>query len=199
MSEPTNHGVRLPQLYPDDLTDEQRLMWAELSAGGRGAKAVRPEGFLTGPFDVLLRSPDVGRAVARLGDLLRFGSDLSQAHRELVICTVAGRWQARYAWLRHDEYARAAGIPQRAIEAVAAGDEPELDGVDKLVWRYADGLVREGRVADELYSEALAALGERALVELTALAGYYCLCSFVLNAFDVPLPEGASVPWDRHA
>jgi 4-carboxymuconolactone decarboxylase len=191
-------STRLPHLFPDDLDPRQRALWDALTDGGRGSKAVRPEGFLTGPFDVLLRSPEVGAAVAQLGDLLRFHSQLTDRHRELVICTVAGRWQAGYAWLRHEEYALAAGLSAAALGAIARGDRPDFDDDrDDLVWRCVDSLAREGRLDRELYDEARAALGETMLVELTTLSGYYCVCSFLLNTFDVPLPGGATVPWDR--
>jgi 4-carboxymuconolactone decarboxylase len=193
----TPAGPRLPHLYPDDLDSRQQVMWDGLAAGGRGGKAIRPEGFLTGPFDVLLRSPDIGAAVAELGDLLRFRSQLSDRHRELVICTVAARWQARYAWLRHEEYALAAGLSAGSLAAIAAGTRPEFeDARDDLVWRCANALASGGRLDRTLYDEAVGVLGVTSLVDLTTLSGYYCVCSFVLNTFDVPLPEGASVPWD---
>ena len=34
------------------------------------------------------------------------------------------------------------------------------------------------------------------MVELVSLCGYYTLISFLLNAFDVPLPPGAAPMWD---
>jgi 4-carboxymuconolactone decarboxylase len=198
----TSGSTRLPPLFSADLDDRQRVLWDALAGGGRGAKAIRPEGFLTGPFDVLLRSPEIGAAVAQLGDLLRFQSELSDRHRELVICTVAGRWQASYAWLRHEEYALAAGLEAEAVAAIAADRRPDFgcgpEGpLDDLVWRCAHALTRTGRLDRELYDEAVTTLGETAVVELTTLSGYYCVCSFLLNTFDVPLPVGASVPWGR--
>ncbi len=33
------------------------------------------------------------------------------------------------------------------------------------------------------------------MVELVALCGYYTLMSFLLNAFDVPLPPGVQAMW----
>ena len=33
------------------------------------------------------------------------------------------------------------------------------------------------------------------MVELVSLCGYYTLISFLLNAFAVPLPPGASPAW----
>ncbi len=193
--EPAVRG-RLRPLRETELTARQRQMWDELSAGPRGATAVRPEGFLTGPFDVLLRSPDVGRAVADLGSLLRYESALTPRLRELVILTVAARWQAAFAWLRHDVYARRAGLPSDAVEAIGAGRTPVFDQEeDRAAHAFVHQLVHTGAVSDEHYAAARAALGEERLVELVALTGYYCLSSMVLNAFEVPLPSGATVPW----
>lgn len=187
---------RLRPLPQTHLTGPQREMWQELAAGPRGATAVRPEGFLTGPFDVLLRSPAVGRAVAGLGALLRYESALTQRQRELVICTVAARWRAEFAWLRHDVYARNAGVPQAAIRAIASDEEPAFDDDgDRVLYDFVHALVHTGSAGQDRYDAALALLGERSLVEVVTLTGYYCLSSMVLNAFEVPLPEGASVPW----
>jgi 4-carboxymuconolactone decarboxylase len=187
--------TRLPPLRRDDLDAAQQRMWDALTSGGRGAKALREEGNLTGPFDVLLRSPEVGDAVAGLGDLLRFGTDLAQRHRELVIVTVTGHWRARFAWLRHSEYARQAGIPAAVVDAIAAGEPPVIDDADRAVHDVVASLLATGHVPDDVYAAAVDRLGVRAVVELVALAGYYCLCSFVLNAFRVPLPDGEQVPW----
>ena len=40
-------------------------------------------------------------------------------------------------------------------------------------------------------------LGRKALVEMIVLAGYYGLVGFVLNAFEVDLPEGATPAFER--
>jgi 4-carboxymuconolactone decarboxylase len=187
---------RLAPLTEDRLDPEQRRFWDELRSGQRGATAVRDEGFLVGPFDVLARTPEVASAAARLGELLRYETDLSQRHRELTIIVVAAHWRASFAWLRHDVYATRAGLSQQAVAAIAAGEEPRFDhDDDQTVYAFVHELVHTGRVSDPSYQAALTVLGERSLVELTALAGYYCLSSLLLNAFAVPLPEGATVPW----
>lgn len=38
-------------------------------------------------------------------------------------------------------------------------------------------------------------LGERGVMELIGVSGYYTLVSMVLNVADVPLPAGAESPW----
>ena len=48
----------------------------------------------------------------------------------------------------------------------------------------------DGRVTDEQYRSAVLDLGERAVVELVALLGYYTMVAFTLNVFEIPAPGG---------
>jgi 4-carboxymuconolactone decarboxylase len=50
-------------------------------------------------------------------------------------------------------------------------------------------LLAQGRIEPELYDAAREQLGERKLVELVALVGYYSLVALTLNAFELGLPE----------
>jgi 4-carboxymuconolactone decarboxylase len=165
------------------LDADQERLWATVAGGPRAGTAVREGGQLTGPFDVLLRSPEVGVAVAELGARLRYASSLDPRDTELVILLVAGRHRARYAWLRHVIYAERAGIP---------GEVPR----GRLIVRVVESLLDTAGLDDDLYREAEAQLGIHALVDVVSLAGYYTLSSFLLNTFDVPLPKGSRSPWD---
>ena len=64
------------------------------------------------------------------------------------------------------------------------------DPVERVVYDFTAALLRTGKVGHALYEEARESIGEEGLVELVTLAGYYTLVSFILNAFEVPLPEG---------
>ena len=54
----------------------------------------------------------------------------------------------------------------------------------------AKALLKTGKVDDKTYRNARELVGNGGLVELVTLVGYYTLVSFILNAFEVPLPEG---------
>ena len=47
-------------------------------------------------------------------------------------------------------------------------------------------------VTDATYAKTLARFGERAVVELTALVGYYTMVAMTLNAHEIPLPDGVT-------
>ncbi len=46
------------------------------------------------------------------------------------------------------------------------------------------------------YQRAVAELSLTAVVELVGILGYYGLVSMTINAFEVPLPDGAPEPFD---
>ena len=49
-----------------------------------------------------------------------------------------------------------------------------------------------GRLPAALHARATEALGERGLVELVGVLGYYSLVALTLNAFEIGLPDAAA-------
>lgn len=85
------------------------------------------------------------------------------------------------------------GIETSIIEALLAQQMPDgLAEDDRLVVRYALELNRHRSVSDATYAAALDRFGERAVVELTAVVGYYTMVAMTLNAHEIPLPEGVA-------
>jgi 4-carboxymuconolactone decarboxylase len=79
------------------------------------------------------------------------------------------------------------------IEAILAEQWPQgLSTEDEIVLRFANELNRFKSVSDATYAQALARFGERTVVELTALVGYYTMVAMTLNAHEIPLPEGVA-------
>jgi 4-carboxymuconolactone decarboxylase len=94
------------------------------------------------------------------------------------------------------------GVSQEAVDAIARGATPPLPDDERVVHAVARQLVESGHVDQATYDAARELLGDRGVVELVTLCGYYTLVSFSLNAFDVPLPPGEERTWpvepDRH-
>ena len=61
--------------------------------------------------------------------------------------------------------------------------------------RLSTQLGSTGRIEEATYAEGAALLGDRGMVELVALCGYYTMISFMLNAFEVPLPPRVERVW----
>jgi len=186
---------RLPYLTEDQLDDDARRVWDDITSGKRGSKAdlTGPEGGLIGPFNAMVHARRVGEYVAKLGETLRFDGALDAQLRELATVTVGAHWNADFEIWAHSRLAKAAGVADGIVDAVAQGETPEFaDATQATVHRTARELVTTGHLSDETYSAAVEALGHQGVAELVALVGYYSLISFTLNAFRVPVPSASA-------
>lgn len=163
----------------------------------RGADLINEHGGLAGPFNALVHAPEVGRHLTSLGRVLRFKTSIERRLSEVAIITVGARWKAEFEWWAHARMARRHGVPGAVIDAIGRGEEPAFEADDeRAVYLAARELAHTGRIGDEEYAAVCELLGDAGVVELVCLCGYYTLVSFLLNAFEVPLPPGASPAWD---
>ena len=93
----------------EDLPEEGWEAYDEI-VGSRGG--------VSGPFSVLLNSPEAGRRVGHLGAYIRFESSLPGEVTELAILVTAREWDCQYEWTYHEPLAREAGVREEAIAAV---------------------------------------------------------------------------------
>ena len=186
---------RLPYLRYDELTTDGQAVWDDI-VGTRNDQLVNSDGGLVGPFNAFVHAPGVGRHLSALGATIRFGTSLERRLSELAIITVGARWKAEFEWWAHARMARRHGVPDAVVDAIALGEEPPFAADDeRVIYAVASQLVESGRVGQDAYDAARELLGDAAMVELVSLCGYYTLVSFVLNAFDVPLPPGVDPMW----
>ena len=126
---------------------------------------------------------------------MRFEGELPQLVRELAIISVARFWNSPVEWAIHSRIAADEGLDPKIIEAIRRGDPPEFDDeVQALVYEFMRQLIEFGQVADGAYQALHERIGAGALVELTAVAGYYSLVAMTLNVHHVPMPDDADAP-----
>jgi len=175
---------RFTEIPPEQMTDAQRTVCAQLVAGKRGR--VPP------PFQALLASPELcGRAQA-LGEFLRYDTSLPPRLSELAILVTARFWTAQYEWHVHAMMAEKGGLDPRIISAIAEKRDPLpwMKDDERAVYAFARTLHETRNVDDATYAAALRQLGARGTVELVGLLGYYTLISMTLNVYEVPVPGG---------
>jgi 4-carboxymuconolactone decarboxylase len=176
---------RLPDLKREDLSPEQAALFDAIASTPRG-----PAMALEGPFGVWMHSPVIGDAAQRLGEQVRYRSSLPPRLSELAILACARHWRTDYEWHVHAPIAARAGVAQDAVDAIRTGAKPQFANEDEtLVHAFAATLLRTGRAPEHLYERAVVLLGERAVVDLTLLVGYYSLVALSLNAFEVKAPQ----------
>jgi 4-carboxymuconolactone decarboxylase len=178
-------GNRFKPLTWDVMTPEQQAMTRAVLEGKRGS--------MQGPYNVLLRSPEVGQLAQQFGAQTRFNSSLPLALNELAILLVARDWTAQFVWWAHRRIAEDAGLSTTLIQAIATGQSVPDDLLPevKTVHRFCSELLRDKKVSDTTYASAVGQLGERGVVDLLATMGYYTLVCMSLNVDGYPLPEGA--------
>jgi 4-carboxymuconolactone decarboxylase len=191
---------RLPYLTREQLTPAQIELWNRLNDGRRGksSEILTPEGGLVGPANAMLYDPKVGSALAALAEALRFESPLDSRIREAVILVVGAHWQSNFEFSMHSAIARQVGLSDEAITELRDGQIPDsLSEEARAACAFASELLRTSEVSDETYAEAVSALGENSLVEITFLIGYYCLISLTLNAFRIGESGQDNPIWER--
>jgi 4-carboxymuconolactone decarboxylase len=135
----------------------------------------------------MLYAPEVGRALQELGAAIRFRTNLTPRVREMAILVVAQAWDSGYERSSHEPIAREAGLTEPEIEALRAGADPGFaDEHERIAYQVVRNLTGPADLDDEQYAAAVATLGEQALVELSALVGYYATLALQLRIFRVP-------------
>lgn len=150
---------------------------------------------LGGPYNALLRSPEMARRCFDFLDYLRFRTSVNKRLNELAILIQARISNAQYEWWAHEIIARKAGLSDAVMDDLRACRRPSSMQADEaLVYDYCVQLSLNHRVPDALWQQAVDAMGEQAVVDLTVLSGTYVMVSMLLNATQVGIPNGGALP-----
>ena len=190
---------RLPLLTPADLTPTQHTVYEQIVGGPRASgpslfALTNDDGSLAGPFNALLHAPDVGAALSRLGEAIRYHTSLSDRIREIAILAVAAHHRSDYEWYAHERVGRHVGLSEAEIQRIRV--LAPIDGLaagEQLAYTLCLEALRERDVAETTYLDAVQALGQTAVVELVSLLGYYEALALVLSVFRIPAP--VEVEW----
>jgi 4-carboxymuconolactone decarboxylase len=175
---------RMPPLPTDKLTEEQQQALAEFVAA---------RGQPTGPWNVLLRSPELMKRTRGLSDYLRFESPLPGYLREFVILMTARQWGQNYEWNAHLPLAVDEGFSPDMARAIAEGRRPQgMVEEEQILYDLVLELQRNHGVSDATYARAVERFGEQGVVETVSLVGYYTMIAMLLNTARTPLPPGAA-------
>lgn len=198
MSTPSADRRRFPLIPPERLTEEQRAVVDAIRSGPRSklkSSAASAPGPIGGPFNVMLRSPGIGMLIQKLGEEIRFRSSIPPRLNEMAILVTARHHASQYEWYAHHKLAMENGLDPAVSKAIAEGRRPDRMGPDEtLVYDFSTALHTEHGVSDPTYQAVLDRFGERGVVDLIAVNGFYCLVSFMLNVDRTPLPAGEPLP-----
>jgi len=179
---------RMPPLAPEAMSEEQRAAAAELAAGPRGG--------VRGPFIALLRSPELMRRLQKVGEYLRYESALERRLGEFAMLIVSRQLTQQFEWQVHYPLAIEAGLAKEAADALAGGSRPRTMREDEAaVYDFCSELLQVHGIAEDTYRQAVAQLGERGVIDLVGLVGYFTTVSLIMNVAHTPAgPHSGVVP-----
>jgi 4-carboxymuconolactone decarboxylase len=176
-------GDRFHPLKSEELTPEQKTMVDHLLSGERRG--------LGGPFNILLRSPEMGDAAQLFGAQARFHAALPRQVAEAVIILTGRYWGAQYEWNAHKAAALQAGLNPAIAESIATGKRPAGMSPDlEAAYNFIDELLTTHQVSDAAFQTAKDKFGEKGVVDMIAVSGWYSLVSMALNVDRYPLANG---------
>jgi len=150
---------------------------------------------LGGPYNALLRSPEMARRCFDFLDYLRFRTSVNKRLNEFAILIQARISNAQYEWWAHEIIARKAGLSDEVMNDLRECKRPSaMQDDERLVYDYCIQLSLNHRVPDALWQEAVDKMGEQAVIDLTVLSGTYVMVSMLLNATQVGIPNGGDLP-----
>jgi len=192
-------GDRFPLLSPEQLTPAQQKLAQALVAGPRGGGDPAPDAvakmLARGPFNAWMRSPELGDRLQKVGEYVRFNTSLPARLNEFAILITARHWTSQYEWSAHLPLALKAGLDPQIAADLAANKRPRgMKEEEAAVYAFCTELHRHKKVSDGAYKRAVALFGEKGVMDLVGVSGYYTAVSMTLNVAEVPVPQGDKNP-----
>ncbi|RYY13319.1 MAG: carboxymuconolactone decarboxylase family protein [Cytophagaceae bacterium] len=190
-----NLGGRIALLNPDDLSSDQKKLYNQLQdtmvpwAKKSGFQAETFDNKLIGPFNAMLRSPLIAKALMGVTAAEGEHTSLSEKVRQVVILTTGAVWQCAYELYAHTAVGEKAGFDAATLQTLVAGQKPAtLSAEEGVAYDFTHRLVATRQLDAALYEQAIVTFGEKGVVDMIALAGQYMTISGLLNTFAVPVP-----------
>jgi len=183
---------RFSELKLDQLSPDQQKMVTMLSTPPRTSR------INTGPFNAYARSPALGVLLLQVSDFVRFNSSLPPRLSEFAIMITAQHWSQLYEWRAHYPLAVKGGLDRQILVDLGAGNRPQgMKDDEAALYDFCQEMYRDKNISDATFKKALAHFGERGIMDLIGITGYYDLVSkalIVQQAAGKPGDEPPLVP-----
>jgi len=175
--------ARIP--YPDPATQSENLRDKLRRLGSLNVTRMisHSEGALSG--------------YSRLGTFLLRRGKLDPIVREIVILRIGQLCGSDYEWHQHESVARAIGMGEATLQAVATGAYGQLTEAQQVAVLLAEEIKREGGASEKAIDRAREFFSEEELVELILCAGFYIMTAGLLLSLGIEIentpPLGESI------
>jgi 4-carboxymuconolactone decarboxylase len=145
-------------------------------------------GQVPGPHKIWPANPKLSRTIVPTGAYYQTESTLTKAEIEIVTSIINGHWGAAYSNYEHEKIGEELGhLPARSVDALIAGLPTSFeDPRQQVVYELASALAAARVVPAGLFRRAQDLLGDKGIVDVTVLMGWFTGVSLTLMAYDVP-------------
>jgi 4-carboxymuconolactone decarboxylase len=192
---------RFPLLKLEQLNDQQRPFADEiLKVSSIG---------ISGPFNMMLRSPVMGQRMFAMLDYLRFNTSVPRNLNEFAILIQARLWTSQVAWTAHYPLALKAGLPQAVADDLKVGKRPaSMQSDEAAVYDLCMDLAKDHVVSDATFKKARELFSDQQIVDLITVSGVYITLAMLSNTAEDATPGGKTPlpiflktkglhPWER--
>src|SRR5215510_11811163 len=138
---------RMGPIPAEKMTDSQKKAAADHTAA---------RGSLTGPWSVLVRSPELMGRVRGLSDYVRFNSALPPRLSEFVILITARQWSQAYEWNAHEPLALKGGLKPEIARSIMDGRRPQgMADDEEALYEFCSELLHNHSVSDATYARTV--------------------------------------------
>ena len=174
---------RFRQLDVEELDEDQRRAIAPV---------LEYTGSIEGPFNATLRSARLTETSFTLGSYLLFETPFSRRMTEIAILIGARVSNSQFEWWAHERRAREEGVEGEICDALREGRRPaSLSDEESALFDFSVEQLTAPAVSDATFARAKEAFGERGVVDLSYLLGFYGMIAGVLRMAAVLPPDGA--------
>jgi len=178
---------RFPLLKVEQLNDQQKPFADEiLKVSSIG---------LSGPYNMMLRSPVMGQRMFAMLDYLRFNTSVPKRLNEFAILIEARLWTSQVEWTAHYPLALKAGLPQSVADDLKVGKRPaSMQPDEAAVYDICMELARDHVVSDVTFKKAREAFSDQQIVDLITVSGVYITLAMLSNTAEDKTPGGKEPP-----
>ncbi|MGZ9710712.1 carboxymuconolactone decarboxylase family protein [Glaciimonas sp. GNP009] len=179
---------RFPQLTMENISPQSKVLAEEIVA-------ISSVG-LSGPYNVMLRSPVFADRMKRLLDYLRFETSLPKRLNEFAILIQGRLWTSQVEWFAHYPLALKAGLPASVADDLKANIRPRgMQPNEEVVYDVCMTISEHHEISDALFNRAKAILGEQQLVDLVAVSGTYVTVAMLLSLGEESVAANKTLPF----
>jgi 4-carboxymuconolactone decarboxylase len=176
---------RIGAVPPDSYTDAQKKVVTDIATG--------PRTELFSPLLPMLRSPELAYTAERFGEYVYYHSSFDKRVYEMAVLLLARLTTQQYEWRVHYPLSIKVGVKEDTVEAIGAGKRPaHMPDDEAAAYDFVVELFTKNQVSDPTYARFVDKFGERGVIDMVGLLGYYNTIALMMNVNRTPLNAGTA-------